>query len=351
MTPPIPTAFECKLCRSGAIARSWVLERPWKGRGRYVAVECGGCGLVQNLYDWRLAVRVQQEERHNILDRRHDALWDSSAELDANEDKAREFSTDLDALGLVKGRKILEVGCGKGLFLRACRDLGAAQVTGQDFFNKRPLDFARDELGLADLRRVGFEDRAAWPDGEFDVVCSFDVVEHVHDLLDFFEQCLRVLKPGGVLYHATPGSDSVSNRVGRALVGHFGSVRKLRTTGTSLVNLQDDDNFRGGAHVSLLGVAQVAWIASHFGLTTLKAEYVSSYTYSNRHYAALIPGLRKLPAAVGAAAFAGVRRVVRNKQVFAAQLAPPPDGAAAQAAAATTAAEAPASLGVRPATR
>ncbi len=339
-TPAIPTTFECKLCRSGAVARSYVLERPWKGRGRYLVVECGGCGLVQNLYDWRLAVRVQQSERDNILDRRRDALWDSSAELDANEEKAREFSSDLDAMGLVKGRRILEVGCGKGLFLRACRDLGAAEVTGQDFFNKRPIDFARDELGITDLRTVGFEDRAVWPDGEFDVVCSFDVVEHVHDLFDFFGQCVRVLKPGGVLYHATPGSDSVSNRVGRVLVGHFGSVKKLRTTGTSLVNLQDDDNFRGGAHVSLLGVAQVDWIAARFGLTALKAEYVSSYTYSNRHYAALVPGLRSLPAPLGASVFAGIRRVVRNKLVF-----------AARTGAATNPAEAPASLGARPATR
>ena len=338
--PQTPTTFECKLCRSGAIARSWVLERPWKGRGRYLVVECGGCGLVQNLYDWREAVRVQQRERHNILERRRDALWDSSAELDANEEKAREFSGDLDAMGLVKGKAILEVGCGKGLFLKACRDLGASAVTGQDFFNKRPIDFARDELGISDLRTVGFEDRQAWPDAEFDVVCSFDVVEHVHDLLEFFTQCRRVLKPGGVLYHATPGSDSVSNRVGRVLVGHFGSVRKLRTTGTSLVNLQDDDNYRGGAHVSLLGVAQVDWIAAHFGLTTLKAEYVSSYTYSNQHYAALVPGLRTLPAPVGSTVFAAVRRVVRNKLVF-----------AARTGADTNATGVPASLGARPATR
>lgn len=168
-------------------------------------VECGGCGLVQNLYDWRLAVQVQRAERHNILERRKDELWDSSAELDASEEKAREFSYDLDGLGLVKGRKILEMGCGKGLFLRACRDLGAAAVTGQDCFNKRLIDFARNERGIADLRTVGFEDRDGWPNAEFDVVCSFDVVEHVHDLLDFVEQCLRVVKPGGVLYHATPG--------------------------------------------------------------------------------------------------------------------------------------------------
>lgn len=344
-----PTAFECKLCRAGTVNRSYVLERPWKGRGRYLVVECGGCGLVQNLYDWRHAVEVQQAERHNILERRRDELWDSHAELDANEEKAREFSSDLDALRLVRDRKILEVGCGKGLFLRACQDLGAAAVTGQDFFNKRPLDFARDELGIADLRTVGFEDRGAWPDGEFDVVCSFDVVEHVHDLADFFEQCLRVLRPGGVLYHATPGSDSVSNRVGRALVGHFGSVTKLRTTGTSLVNLQDDDNFRGGAHVSLLGRDQVDWIARQYGLTTLKAEYVSSYTYSNRHYAALIPGLRKLPPAVGASVFAGVRRVVRNKLVFAARAATRPAPPVPAVPADAKPVDAPATLGSRPA--
>jgi len=43
---------------------------------------------------------------------------------------------------------------------------------------------------------------------------------------------------------------------------------------------------------------------------------VPSYSYSDRHYAAVVPQLRWLPRSVGALAFAGVRRMIRNKLVF-----------------------------------
>jgi SAM-dependent methyltransferase len=314
------TAFVCKLCRGERVGKSYLLQRPWKNRTPFVVVTCAGCGLLQNLYDWQHAVDVQRSERLRLTERDAHELWDSEAEIDAGTDKAAGFAERLDALGMVQSKRILEVGCGKGLFLRRCRDLGAASVTGQEFFNQRPLDYARMELGIDDIRTVGFEDTATWPDGEFDVVCSFDVVEHVHDLQHFFRHCVRIARPGGVQYHATPGAGSVSNRVGRLLVGPFGSLGRLRTTGTALCNLQHDDNFRGGAHVSLLDVRQVHWLAERFGLTVLDARYVSNYTYSNRHYAALLPVVRQLPPAVGAGLFGVVRAAIRNKLVFAARV-------------------------------
>lgn len=314
------TAFVCKLCRGERVGKSYLLQRPWKNRTPFVVVTCAGCGLLQNLYDWQHAVDVQRAERTNLTERDAHELWDSDAEIDAGADKASGFAERLDALGMVRGKRILEVGCGKGQFLRECRDLGAASVTGQEFFNQRPLDYARGELGIDDIRTVGFEDTATWPDGEFDVVCSFDVVEHVHDLQDFFRQCVRLTCPGGLQYHATPGAGSISNRLGRLLVGPLGSVGKLRTTGTALCNLQHDDNYRGGAHVSLMDIPQVRWLAERFGLAVLEAGYVSNYTYSNRHYAALVPVVRDLPTAIGSALFAVVRTTIRNKLVFAARV-------------------------------
>ena len=55
----------------------------------------------------------------------------------------------------------------------------------------------------------------------------------------------------------TPGSESISNRIGRGLVGHLGVNRWLREAGTTLCNLAPVDNFGGGVDVALLGVDQV----------------------------------------------------------------------------------------------
>jgi 2-polyprenyl-3-methyl-5-hydroxy-6-metoxy-1,4-benzoquinol methylase len=318
----IPAAFLCKLCGGTDVARIYRLQRHKKNIEPFLAATCGRCGLFQDVYDWQEAARVQQSLKQD-LQYRFDPLWESSPELAANRAKARVFARALDDAGLVRGKRILDVGCGTGHFLRECLDLGAAKVSGQEFFRGSVIAYARERLAIDDIRTVPFEDRDAWPDAEFDVVCSFDVAEHIHDLGGFFEECTRVANRTGALFHATPGSDSMTNRAGRLAVSRLGWNRRARALGTWLCNLQPVSSFRGGAHVSLLGRRSLGWLTSRHPLTLVRAEYVSSYTYSNRHYATLAPGLARLPTPVGAAAFAVIRRVVRNKLVFLARKSSP----------------------------
>jgi 2-polyprenyl-3-methyl-5-hydroxy-6-metoxy-1,4-benzoquinol methylase len=317
----ISGAFLCKLCRGTEVARSYRLQRHKKNIAPFLAATCARCGLFQNVYDWQEATRVQRSLLLDLVDG-FDTLWEAEPETAANQAKARFFASALDRAGLVRGKRILDVGCGKGYFLRECLSLGAASVSGQEFFRGNVIAYARNELSIDDIRSVPFDDRDAWPDGEFDVVCSFDVLEHIHDLGGFFQECLRVAKPAGSLYHATPGSDSVTNRIGRVAVRGMGRAHRIRTIGTWLCNLQPDDNFRGGAHVSLLGMRPLRWLTTRYPITIVTAEYTPSYTYSNRHYATLSPGLDRLPVPIGVAAFAVVRRLVRNKLVFLARRAP-----------------------------
>jgi 2-polyprenyl-3-methyl-5-hydroxy-6-metoxy-1,4-benzoquinol methylase len=307
----------CKLCRGTSASRTYRLERRGKKTEPFIAAICAGCGLFQNVYDWRAAAQAQEDRKHEL---RYGAkpLWDAEPELEANRAKARAFASTLDAMGLIRGKRILDVGCGNGLFLRECLTRGASGVTGQEFFRGTPMEYAREALSLEDIRSLPFEDRDAWPDGEFDVVCSFDVIEHIHDLGAFFQACVRVARPGGALFHATPGSDSLNTRIGRLMVSGLDRSERVRVIGTALCNLKPDERFRGGAHVSLLGRDSLRWLAARYGLSLARADYVSSYTYSNEHYATLVPGLRTLPRPVGAAVFAAARRAVRNKLVFAA---------------------------------
>jgi SAM-dependent methyltransferase len=150
-----------------------------------------------------------------------------------------------------------------------------------------------------------------WPDAEFDVSCSFDVIGHVHDLGSFVANAVRVTRTAGFLFQATPGYDTLSHRIGRMLV-RIGVTRP----GTVLVNVQPVSDFAGGPHVSIIGNEQVRWIADRYGLTRITMGYVGSYSYSDRHYAKVVPLLNYLPQSLGGLIFRLVRKTIKNELVW-----------------------------------
>jgi len=93
----------------------------------------------------------------------------------------------------VKGKKILDVGCGKGKFSRILVQKGAI-ITGIDPSLKL-LEYTKDikdgkfQIGTAtDLR---FEDE------EFDYVFAIEVIEHIPEYKRAIREMVRVLKKGG----------------------------------------------------------------------------------------------------------------------------------------------------------
>jgi 2-polyprenyl-3-methyl-5-hydroxy-6-metoxy-1,4-benzoquinol methylase len=46
------------------------------------------------------------------------------------------------------------------------------------------------------------------PDASFDFVVSFQVLEHVRSIEHIFSECIRVIKPGGIMYHVVPNYKS-----------------------------------------------------------------------------------------------------------------------------------------------
>ncbi|HTE41399.1 MAG TPA: class I SAM-dependent methyltransferase [Steroidobacteraceae bacterium] len=98
--------------------------------------------------------------------------------------------------------RILEIGAGRGQFRRYVP--GDAYV-GLEFNPGGIAAAARDGI---DLRCEYIEQHAQSNAESYDVVCSFQVLEHVPNPQTFIESALKCLKPDGTLVLSVPAEDS-----------------------------------------------------------------------------------------------------------------------------------------------
>ena len=95
--------------------------------------------------------------------------------------------------------KILDVGAGTGGKIRSFAKLGEAH--GIDV-SEKAVEFCQ-RRGLENVVLCPAE-HIAFPDETFDIVTSFDVLEHVNNPSRMLEECRRVLKAGGHLIISVP---------------------------------------------------------------------------------------------------------------------------------------------------
>ncbi len=98
-----------------------------------------------------------------------------------------------------EGKRVLDIGCGGGVYSRAFAELGAASVTGVDF-SAAMLESAR--ALCADLPQVTFQQGDALatdlPDASADLVYERALLHHLTDLPACVAEAYRLLAPGGV---------------------------------------------------------------------------------------------------------------------------------------------------------
>ena len=124
--------------------------------------------------------------------------------------RARDLA--LNALGDVRDKKILDVGCGDGTYAYVLSKLGAI-VSGQDLgvtqiqtANERVYGNSNELKGqfiCADAKQLLFDSNS------FDAVFSADFFEHIdlNTKRQVITEIYRVLKPGGILVIKTPNLD------------------------------------------------------------------------------------------------------------------------------------------------
>lgn len=106
---------------------------------------------------------------------------------------------------LIQNKDVLDFGSGKGSLVFFLAPRGPKSVTGVEL-HAPSVDESRARALTLDLPEqvpvrfeVGRTDRIPVPDNSADVLCAFDVVEHVMDPSQIIAEWARVLRPGGTV--------------------------------------------------------------------------------------------------------------------------------------------------------
>ena len=106
------------------------------------------------------------------------------------------YEAALERVGLRRGDRVLDVGCGTGVFLRMCADRGAA-VAGLDA-SETMIARARARVPEGDLR-VGDLQAVPFDDDAFDLVTGFSSFFYAGDVVAALTEAGRVARPGAAV--------------------------------------------------------------------------------------------------------------------------------------------------------
>lgn len=176
-------------------------------------VRCRGCDLVyvSPTFDERHYIEVYASQEYQDIVR--------DLGIRSHDYRVERFGRERVSLMArqlaVPAPRYLDVGCSTGFVVEAAREAGWEAI-GTDL-NPSAVEFGRSR-GL-DLRTVTLDDGGFEP-CSFDAVSLFDVLEHLIDPRETVRACVRLLRPGGILFLYVPNYDSAS----RLLMGaeaHF----------------------------------------------------------------------------------------------------------------------------------
>lgn len=98
-------------------------------------------------------------------------------------------------LGTNNKMRILDVGCGYGIYVQKCSAY-ASEVIGLDIF-KEHLDIAKGRIKDNTYLILNTAEHLAFKDNSFDAIICIETLEHIPSDEEAIKEFSRILKPGG----------------------------------------------------------------------------------------------------------------------------------------------------------
>ncbi|MCI0700934.1 MAG: class I SAM-dependent methyltransferase [Planctomycetia bacterium] len=197
--------------------------------------------------------------------------WSAVYDHDANPLQALEEPAMRSAIGEVRGLAVLDLGCGTGRHAIWLASAGAT-VTAVDF-SEGMLAEARRKPGSEKVNFIAHDLHEPLPfaAGEFDLVVSGLVLEHLRELNGFFAEACRVLKSGG-----------------RAVISAMHPAMFLKGTQARFTDPTSGELVVPGSVPHTVGAFVMAAVRAGFTLSAVDesapdAEFASRYTRAEKY--------------------------------------------------------------------
>ena len=212
---------KCELCQNGDFSKLF-------NKNGIDVLVCKKCGLV--FANFHISDNGQIDFSKNIYSEKYftgaqsNTIWgnvgyEKNYFKDKKDEKFRIAQRNLDEIekiGAKKG-KLLDIGCAAGFFLKVARDMGW-ETFGIEL-SEFAVRYAQEEFGLN--VNAGTVETSKFPEGYFDVITAWDVIEHIPSPQAFIIETSRLLKKNGLLVLGTPNVESLATKIRKGNWYHF----------------------------------------------------------------------------------------------------------------------------------
>jgi 2-polyprenyl-3-methyl-5-hydroxy-6-metoxy-1,4-benzoquinol methylase len=170
-------------------------------------------------------------------------IYTSPLQIEIDEIKYQ-YGVDLIGLALegVK-HKILDIGCGAGVFLKIAHNSGWPICVGVDpnenyskiYAESKGVQYIQGTLEKLDEYNIG---------SNYDCISMWSVLEHMNDPKKVVEKISSILTPEGVIFILVPNLDSLATRLMRQISPTFAWKHPNYFCKESLVTLMDKGGFK-----------------------------------------------------------------------------------------------------------
>ena len=175
----------CILCNSDSLLKI-------KGYEQHFLVKCKSCKFV---FCERIPSKEELEEHYKGYGR-NDYLSPITI---------KRYHEILDSFEPYrKNNKLIDVGCGIGYFLEAAKERGW-EVYGTEFTEKAIQICSQKGIKM----KKGILDPKNYMPEEFDIITSFEVIEHINNPIHELNSFHKLLRKGGLVYVTTPNFNSL----------------------------------------------------------------------------------------------------------------------------------------------